>query len=370
MSESAAGSDDVHVRAAGIGEMSERAADLGDMRGRATDLGQMRERVLERLREDSRFVLATHENPDGDAVGSLMGMHGLLHALGKDAPMFIAAGDLPLPHEYRCPTLEQAIQAPPQDIAARTVVLLDCGNIDRNPAVVLQDGAHLINVDHHHDNTQFGTLNLVDPSASCTAEIVWDLMHGLGVRPSATVAEALYVGLVTDTGRFMYESTGPRAHEMAAELITAGVDVQAVYRRLYEDMPLEKLELLGLALERIQRFDDGVLTLASLDVGEFERAQAQESFAEGIVDHLRAVHGTKVAVLIRELMSEPGKRKVSLRATGKEVDVSAIARTQGGGGHRRAAGFSTTLAVEGIVVLLRREVAAQLHPEPAISAPA
>ena len=105
-------------------------------------------------------------------------------------------------------------------------MFLDCGNIDRNPASVLRDGAHLLNIDHHHDNTRFGTLNHVVPDASCTAEIVWDLMHGLGVRPTPAVAEALYVGLITDTGRFMYENTGPRAHQMAAELIEAGVDVQ------------------------------------------------------------------------------------------------------------------------------------------------
>lgn len=328
---------------------------------------ETREQVLARLREDTHFVLATHEHPDGDAIGSLIGMYGLLTKLGKRADMFISSSDLPLPEEYRFATLEHVIEAPPADIARCTVVLLDCGNIDRNPAGVLRDGAHLVNIDHHHDNTRFGTLNLVDPSASCTAEIVWDLMHGLGVTPSAPVAEALYVGLVTDTGRFMYENTGPRAHEMAAEMIAAGVDVQAVYRRLYEDMPLAKLKLLGFALERIQRFDDGALTLAALSASDFEQADAEESFSEGIVDHLRSVHGTKMAVLVRELMDseQRGKRKVSLRATDDDVDVSAIARTQGGGGHRRAAGFSTTLPVEEIVVLLRREVVAQLEPVPA-----
>lgn len=329
-----------------------------------------REQVLERLREDERFVLATHEHPDGDALGSLIGMYGLLSALDKQADMFIAPADLPLPQEYRFATLEHVIQEPPADIAGRTVILLDCGNIDRNPAGVLQDGAHLLNIDHHHDNTLFGTLNHVDPNASCTAEIVWDLMRGLGVKPGASTAEALYVGLVTDTGRFMYENTGPRAHEMAAEMIAAGVDVQAVYRRLYEDLPLARLKLLGFALERIQRFDDGALTLAALSAADFEEAGAEESFSEGIVDHLRAVHGTKVAVLIRELMDaeQRGKRKVSLRATGDDMDVSAIARTQGGGGHRRAAGFSTTLGVEEIVELLRREIAAQLPPVVAASA--
>jgi phosphoesterase RecJ-like protein len=327
---------------------------------------QTRRLVLERIRADTSFVVATHENPDGDALGSLIGMHGLLTALGKSSEMFISSSDLPLPREYRCPALEHAIQAAPADIGERTVVMLDCGNIDRNPAAVLQHGAHLLNIDHHHDNTLFGSVNLVDSSASCTAEIVWDLMHGLDVAPTAAIAEALYIGLVTDTGRFMYENTGPRAHRMAAELIVAGVDVPAVNTRLYEDLPPAKLTLLGVALERIQRFDGGELTLVALDAEDFVRAGAEESFSEGIVDHLRSIASTKVAVLIRELLGPEsrGKRKVSLRATGNDVDVSAIARTQGGGGHRRAAGFSSTLEVHELIELLRRELAAQLHPAP------
>jgi phosphoesterase RecJ-like protein len=329
-------------------------------------LATTRELVLERVRGDSAFVVATHENPDGDALGSLIGMHGLLTALGKDSVMFIAGSDLPLPREYRCAALEHAIQAAPADIGERTVVMLDCGNIDRNPAAVLQHGAHLLNIDHHHDNTLFGTVNLVDSGASCTAEIVWDLMHGLEVAPTAAIAEALYVGLVTDTGRFMYENTGPRAHRMAAELISAGVNVARVNRRLYEEMPPAKLALLGVALERIQRFEEGTLTLVALDAVDFERVGAEESLSEGIVDHLRSVAGTKVAVLIRELTAPEsrGKRKVSLRATGDDIDVSAIARTQGGGGHRRAAGFSTTLDVSELIALLRHEVATQVRSAP------
>lgn len=330
------------------------------------DQSRTRELVLERLRQDESFVLATHENPDGDALGSLIGMNGLLHALGKRSEMFISPSDLPLPREYRCEDLEQAIHAPPADIGERTVVLLDCGNIDRNPAAVLRDGVHLLNIDHHHDNTLFGTLNLVDPSASCTAEIVWDLMHGLQIDPTPSIAQALYVALVTDTGRFMYENTGPRAHQMAAELIAVGVNVQAVYRRLYEEMPLAKLKLLGLALEHVRTFDEGALTLTHLSAEEFDRAQADESFSEGIVDHLRAVEGTKVAALVRELTADHsrGKRKVSLRATDDDVDVSVIARSQGGGGHRRAAGFSTTHTVPELVELLRGQIADQWRAAP------
>jgi bifunctional oligoribonuclease and PAP phosphatase NrnA len=323
-----------------------------------------RERVLERIREDSRFVLATHENPDGDALGSLVGMQGLLLALGKDSTMFLSPDELPLPYEYRIFRLEGVIERPPGDIGERTVVYLDCGNIDRNSASVLRDGAHLLNIDHHHDNTRFGTLNYVVPDASCTAEIVWDLMGRLGVKPTPEVAQALYVGLITDTGRFMYENSGPRAHLMAAELINAGVDVPEVYRQLYEEVPAEKLALLGLALAHVQRFDGGELTLASLSAEDFARAGAEDSYSEGIIDPLRAVRGTKVAVLVRELVAgeRKGQRKVSLRATEDDVDVSVIARAQGGGGHRRAAGFSTTLELQELIVFLRAEIAAQLHP--------
>ena len=323
-----------------------------------------RELVLERIRADERFVLAAHENPDGDALGSLVAMQGLLSALGKDSAMFISPHDLPLPREYSFFTLDGLIRQPPADVADRTVVFLDCGNIDRNSASVLRDGAHLLNVDHHHDNTRFGTLNYVVPEASCTAEIVWDLMHGLGVRPTPAVAEALYIGLITDTGRFMYENTGPRAHQMAAELIEAGVDVPGVYRQLYEGVPLGKLTLLALALGQIQRFDAGELAIATLSAEDFDRADAEESFSEGIIDQLRALQGTKVAVLVRELSSgeRKGQHKVSLRATDDDVDVSVIARAQGGGGHRRAAGFSTSLESEELIVFLREAITGQLHP--------
>ncbi|MGA2320844.1 MAG: DHH family phosphoesterase [Solirubrobacteraceae bacterium] len=335
------------------------------------DPAEVRERVLERIRQDTRFVLATHEKPDGDALGSLVAMQGLLSKLGKDSQMFIAPEDLPLPSEYRGFSLDGLIGAPPADIGERTVVFLDCGNIDRNSASVLRDGRHLLNIDHHHDNTRFGTLDHVVPAASCTAEIVWDLMHGLGQRPTATVAEALYIGLITDTGRFMYENTGPRAHRMAAELIEAGVDVPGIYRLLYEDMPAGKLALLARALGQVERFDDGRLTLVALSAEDFESSEAEESYSEGIIDHLRAVHGTKVAVLVRELSSgeRKGQRKVSLRSTGDDVDVSVIARAQGGGGHRRAAGFSTSTELEELIAFLREAITVQLHPAPEGVAP-
>jgi bifunctional oligoribonuclease and PAP phosphatase NrnA len=331
-----------------------------------------RERVLARLLDDARFVLATHEHPDGDALGSLVAMQELLTGLGKDSLMYVGSDDLPLPEEYRMFLLEGAIHAPPADIAERTVVFLDCGNIDRNSAAVLRDGEHLLNIDHHHDNTRFGTLNHVVPDASCTAEIVWDLMHGLERSPTLVAAQALYIGLITDTGRFMYENTGPRAHLMAADLIEAGVDVADVYRRLYEEMAPAKLELMATALSQLQRYDDGELTISALSAENFDRSGAEDHYSEGIIDQLRAVRGTKVAVLVRELRTgeRAGQQKVSLRAAGDDVDVSLIARAQGGGGHRRAAGFTTTLTLEELIAFLRPAVAAQVHAADDHAAPA
>jgi phosphoesterase RecJ-like protein len=329
----------------------------------ATTATTSREQILRELRESDRFILVTHENPDGDALGSLVAMNEVLVRLGKDSVMFMVADELPLPYEYRFFSLDGLISVPPEDVEERTIVFLDCGNIDRNPAEVLRrDGAHILNIDHHHDNTHFGTVDHVVPEASCTAEIVWDLMQGLGVDPSPTIAEALYVGLVTDTGRFMYENTGTRAHVMAAELIAAGVDVHEMYRRLYEGIPFGKLELLARGLANVERYDDGRLTITHLTAQDYAETGAEENYSEGVVDHLRSVDGTAVAALARDLIGpgQEGRRKVSLRATDERVDVSAIARAQGGGGHRQAAGFGTTMEWPELIEFLRREIAAQL----------
>jgi phosphoesterase RecJ-like protein len=321
-----------------------------------------REQVLDELRTHDKFLLTTHERPDGDAVGSLSAMQGVLTALGKDAKAFLAADEFPLPYEYRFIEVGGLVTEPPEDLGDRVLVFLDCGNIDRTPADVLKrEDAHIINIDHHHDNTRFGTIDHVDPQSSCTAEMVWDLMHGLGVEPTQEIGEALYVGLVTDTGRFMYENTGARAHRMAAELIDSGVDGHAIYKRLYEGIPQGKLDLLARGLTNVERFDGGLLTLTHLTREDYQSTGADESYSEGVVDHLRSVEGTAMAGLVRDQLGNGGsKRKVSLRATDDRVDVSQIARAGGGGGHRRAAGFSTDMEFVELVEFLRGKLAEQL----------
>lgn len=319
------------------------------------------ERAAAEIRSRDRFLLTAHEGPDGDALGSLLGMHHLLTQLGKDSVMFLAAKEFPLPIQYRFLPLEEVFHEPPADMADRTVVFLDCGNIDRMPVDFLSEGGNfLINVDHHHDNTLFGDVNLVDVGASCTAEIVYGLAGVLGAKITPEIAAALYVGLVTDTGKFMYENTNAHTHRIAAELIEAGVVVDETYRRLYEHVPIEKLRLVSRALDGIQHHCDGLLVLAYITAADYAASGAGEEMTEGIIDHLRSVEGARVAALVRDRDRGRAARKVSLRSSGGDLDVSAIARKHGGGGHKRAAGFSTDLELDELVSFLCGEVTSQL----------
>jgi phosphoesterase RecJ-like protein len=316
------------------------------------------DRVAEEVRTGERFLLTTHEGPDGDALGSLLGMHQLLQQMGKDSVMFLAAKEFPLPIEYRFLPLEEVFHEPPADMADRTVVFLDCGNIERMPVDFLRnDGTHVINIDHHHDNTRFGDINLVDTGASSTAEIVYELARLLGAEITPELASALYVGLVTDTGKFMYENTNARTHRVAAELVDAGVDINDTYRRLYERVPLEKLRLVSRALEKVERHCDETLVVTYISEADYAETGASEAMTEGIIDHLRSVEGAKVAAVIRDLGGRgSAARKISLRSSEGGVDVSAIARKQGGGGHVRAAGFSSDLEREEVLAFLCAEL--------------
>jgi bifunctional oligoribonuclease and PAP phosphatase NrnA len=289
-------------------------------------------------------------------------MQLVMEALGKDSVMFMAHDEFPLPREYRQMPFDDVLAEPPGDLSDRLVVFLDCGNMDRMPVgtFIKDSGARIVNIDHHHDNTRFGDVNLVKGDASCTAEIVYTLARELGVEITRPLAEALYIGLVTDTGKFMFENTTPAAHRMAAELIAAGVQPQVIHQRLYEGLPFSRIQLLARALAAVRRFDDGALTLTHLTRDDFALSEADESDSEGIVDHMRQVERTLVACLIRDLLTGDGRRKVSLRATDDRVDVSQIARGFGGGGHRQAAGFTTDMELGELIERLRAEVGAQL----------
>jgi phosphoesterase RecJ-like protein len=321
--------------------------------------------VAKAIRSHDRFLVTTHENPDGDALGSILAMSLALEQLGKDAVMYLS-GSVPLPHEYGFMELGGVRRTPPDDAAERVVLALDCANERRlGPDAALLEAAPLVvDVDHHHDNSRFGDVNLVVPDASSTGEILRDVFADLGVRLTPEIAEALYIAVVTDTGRFQYANTTPRALRLAAELVEAGANVHRVFQDVYENVAFAKIKLLARALEKARVVEGGRIIVSDLERSDFDAAGAEEPFAEGIIDFLRAVEGTELVALIREPPTQNGpKRRVSLRTRAERIDVSAIARKSGGGGHRQAAGFSSEDSVDEITDFIRREFLAQARTD-------
>jgi phosphoesterase RecJ-like protein len=316
--------------------------------------------IADALRSHARFLVVTHENPDGDALGSLLATALLLRALGKDAVMYLA-GDTPLPREYEFMPLENLVRVPPDDAAERVLVAVDCAKADRIGDPAATGRAPLVlNIDHHHDNTRFGDVDLIVADASSTGEVLRDVIRELDVELTPELAEPLYIALVTDTGRFQYSNTTPKALRLAAELVEAGADAHAVFQQVYESVEFAKLKLLGRACERSQVLEGGRIVVSHLLRTDFAEVGAAEPYSEGIIDYLRAVEGAELAVLIREPPRDTGPaRKVSLRASIDELDVSAIARVFNGGGHRQAAGFSSDKSVDEITEIVRQGFLAQ-----------
>ena len=313
--------------------------------------------VADAIRSNDRFLLVTHENPDGDALGSILAMSLALDALGKDSVMFVG-GEMALPTEFGFMPLGEVRRTVPDDAAERVILALDSATAPRTrlEADLLEHAPLVIDVDHHHDNTRYGKINLIVADASSTGEIVRDLLRELGVEVTLPIAEAIYVALDTDTGRFQYSNTTQKAHELAQELMAIGVDPQEIFRQIYESEPFERKKLKGKVLERMQRYEGGRMVASYLLRSDFEELGVGEEFAEGAIDELRSVKGVELAMTIREPPSPDGpQRRISMRSSSDVFDVSAIARQRNGGGHRRAAGFSTDESIEEIIEFVRGE---------------
>jgi bifunctional oligoribonuclease and PAP phosphatase NrnA len=320
--------------------------------------------AAEAIRGGERFLVTTHENPDGDALGSMLALKLALDQLGKDSAMLLV-GDAPLPGEYSFMPLEGLLRSLPDDASTRILLAVDCANESRigpDPEV-LQLSPLVVDIDHHHDNSRFGDVNVIDATASSTGELLRDLFRELDVELTSQIAEALYIALVTDTGRFQYTNTTPKSLRLAAELVEAGADLHRIFQGVYESVQFAKLKLLARALERAQVYEGGRLVVSYLLRDDFQEVGAAEPYSEGIIDYLRAVEGADMAVLIREPpRSGSPLHRVSLRASHDELDVSAIARKSDGGGHRQAAGFSSEASIDEITDFVRREFAAAQPP--------
>jgi bifunctional oligoribonuclease and PAP phosphatase NrnA len=314
--------------------------------------------VADRLRDERHVLVLSHEAPDGDSLGSLSAFVLVCERLGIPYVAFVP-GEGPFPAEYEfLPRLRDAVRGEiPQVGPESTVYMLDCASLARGGCQSFGEGITLVTIDHHQDNPCSADLNLVVPEAASTSAILYEVFRAGRFPIDVQVAASLYVGLVTDTGRFQYANTSASAHRMAAELQDAGVDVAAISRQVYESVPLPKMRLLGRALEHLELKQGGAVITSWLIEDDFVTAAADEGHSEGIIDTLRQTRGARVAVLARErTRGDRLETKVSLRSMDGAVDVAAIAALKGGGGHKQAAGFTTEGGVAEVLQWTERQI--------------
>jgi phosphoesterase RecJ-like protein len=276
--------------------------------------------------------LGCHINPDGDALGSMLGLALALEALGKTVVCLCAD---PVPQAYRfLPTSERVVKQPPKGWKPDVAVGLDCDAEHRLGAVApfIVGAPCVIDIDHHTGSGPFGHIRVLDPTASSTSQEVFDLLPHLGVAFSRDLAVCLLAGIIFDTGAFRFSNTSPRTFEAGAQLVAAGADPDTIHQNMFDNRPFSNLKLLGRALTTAQ-MDDGI-AWSALTRKDFKETDAEETETEGIITNLMAIRGVRAAALFRETAHGV---KVSLRSR-NGIDVAAIARHFGGGGHTKASG--------------------------------
>lgn len=291
------------------------------------------------------MLVASHANPDGDAIGALIAMGLALKADGKAVTLY---NESPIPAVYRfLRGVEGVVRQIDRAMAFDTALVLDCGSLERVGAAAQRIAAIpvVVNIDHHVTNTHFGTCWLVDTEASATSEIVYRLIVRMGISLDPDMATALYTGILTDTGSFRFSNTSRDVFAICEALIGSGADPYNVAQNVYGKYSLGRIKLLNLALDSIEITAGGKLSLMALTQDMFEETGTQAEDVDGMINYARRIEDVRVAVLIREHTNGSGPNvperayHVSLRSDGS-VDVAAIAAAYGGGGHVTAAGFN------------------------------
>ena len=293
------------------------------------------EAVARFLQERSFFLITSHARPDGDALGSSLGLALALESLGKRAEVVLHD---PHPSTYdELPGIERiqvSDRVPDRNYDA--AIVLECGDPGR-PELAGLEKRVMVNIDHHVTNTCFGAVNWKDTSAAAVGEMVLSLLRHMGARIDAAVATNLYIALFTDTGSFQFAGTTPQCLEAAASLIRAGADPTFAARIVYNSNTHEKVKLLGLVVATMERDESGRIAWVRLTDEMLRQTGARSNEAEGLVNYPLSVKDVRISAFIRE--DGPDSYRVSLRSKG-EIDVAAVAHRFSGGGHPNASGFS------------------------------
>jgi len=296
--------------------------------------------VIDRLIKSQSIFLATHVNPDGDAIGSLISLGLGLQQYGKRVYTY---NESPIPAVYRfLPGVSLVKQTLPQSHDWDTAVILDCGDLERIGTAVdcVRGLPQIINIDHHVTNTAFGHYRLVDSAASSSVEIVYRLLKRMNVEIDEAIANAIYTGILTDTGSFRFANTNSAAYAICSEMVQCGVDPYTVAQHVYGTYSLGRIKLLNMALDSIEISTNGKLSLMALTREMFAETDTNPEDVDGMINYAKRIEDVRVAALILENARGTAQKRfhVSLRSDGT-VDVAEIAASFGGGGHFSAAGF-------------------------------
>lgn len=311
-------------------------------------------KAVEMIRKNKRFLIASHSNMDGDALGAQMAFYLLLKKLHKTAVMF---NDEPIPEEYSFLPGLAVIKRFRMNMPAAEFdcfVSLDCSDLNRTGQIqsLNKDNKPVLNIDHHVSNTGFGKVNWVEPDAACSCQMVYRLYKEMRVRIDKAAALFLYVGLLTDTGSFRYSNTDSATHLMAAELLSGGIDVAGVYKHIYGSIPLDELKLLTVILPKMQTMNDGKVIWFDIPRDLLEKHRnISFDLSESILSFGRSLKGVEVVVLFKENLKSRGEVRVNFRSQG-HIDVNKIAGFFGGGGHKTASGVT----VKGSMDEIKRKV--------------
>ncbi len=294
------------------------------------------DRLLTRLRAGNRFVVSSHQRPDGDAIGSAVGMTLALRAMGKTADVVMDA----LPPYFLQPFPHVSEIQITREIADSYdgALVMECSALDRTGIAGL-DRSPVFNIDHHVGNTGYGAINWVDESAAACGEMVYTLVEGLGAPLTPEIATHVYLALLTDTGSFHFSHITPRSFEIARRCVEAGADPQWIARTHYDSSTLARVKLFGSVLNAMQLDHSGRVALLTLTQEAAAAAGGSFDDTDGIINFPLSVKDIQAVAFLKE--AGPGEWRVSMRSK-DVVDVGAIARSYGGGGHRNAAGCSAS----------------------------
>lgn len=314
------------------------------------------EKAAALIKDCKEVLVVAHEYPDGDAVGSMMGISLMLEKAGKKVHCSWPE-PIESPGRYCFLPGWHMFVMPAEIPDVQLVIAVDCSSIERIKGIKrwLGKDIKIINIDHHPDNTFFGYVNLVNPGASAVAEILYLGAGGLGLDLGEEAALCLYVGILTDTGRFQFSNTSDTTLRVASEMVGMGVDPNLVYQNVYQSDSLQYLRLCGHVLSNAVFEEDLGLIHGSVTREEMKHWNVSMDEMEDLIDYLRALKGHRIAALFKEL--ESGRTRVSLRSK-SELDVGKIARLLGGGGHRAAAAYTSEKnRIDEALAELRREIA-------------